>query len=160
MFFFRKRPRHLIIYCDGGIGDKRQASGLGVVIRDPKDDIIALVKRGMPAMTNNEAEYAALVLALQSVQRFKPHTLQIYMDSEIVVGQMIGRFSVRSVALKQWHAQACRLVRQFDTVTFTHIPREQNRLADALANEALVEAEDSQHKNKCGADQSLKRGSQ
>ena len=83
--------------------------------------------------------YAALVLALQSVQRYRPQTLQIYMDSEIVVGQMTGRFSVNSAALKQWHTQACRLARRFREVTFTHIPREANRLADALANEALME---------------------
>ena len=138
MFFWRKRPQQLIIYCDGGIGDRREASGLGVVIRDQKDEIIGLVKQTMPPMTNNEAEYAALVLALQSVQRFKPRTLQVYMDSEIVVGQMTGRFSVRSTALKRWHGQACRLVRRFEAVTFTHIPREANRLADALANEALA----------------------
>ena len=139
--FFRKRPQKLLVYCDGGIGDQGLATGLGVVIRDGQNDIIGLVKRGMPAMTNNEAEYAALVLALQSVRRYRPQTLQIYMDSEIVVGQMTGRFSVHSAALKQWHAQACRLARRFREVIFTHIPREANRLADALANEALIEWE-------------------
>jgi ribonuclease HI len=137
--FFRKRPQKLLVYCDGGIGDKGIATGLGVVIRNGQNDIIGLVKRSMPPMTNNEAEYAALVLALQSVRRYRPQTLQIYMDSEIVVGQMIGRFSVHSAALKQWHTQACRLVRRFKAVTFIHIPREANRLADALANEALAE---------------------
>jgi len=144
MFFWRKRPQQLVIYCDGGIGDRRQATGLGVVIRDSQDEIIGLVKQTMPAMTNNEAEYAALVLALQTVQRFKPRTLQVYMDSEIVVGQMTGRFSVRSTALKRWHSQASRLVRRFETVTFSHIPREANRLADALANEALATAQNKQ----------------
>jgi probable phosphoglycerate mutase len=138
MFFWRKRPQQLVIYCDGGIGDRRQGTGLGVVIRDPNDEIIGLVKQSLPPMTNNEAEYAALVLALQTVQRFKPRTLQIYMDSDIVVGQMLGRFAVRSMALKRWHSQACRLVRHFEAVTFTHIPRAENRLADALANEALT----------------------
>lgn len=139
MRIFRKRPKQLTLYCDGGIGDTRRAAGLGVVIRDARNEVVGLVKRSMPPMTNNEAEYAALVLGLQAVQRYRPHTLQIFMDSEIVVGQMTGRFSVRSAALKRWHSQACRLVRQFKAVTFNHIPREQNRLADALANEALAE---------------------
>ena len=140
MFFFRKRPELISVYCDGGIGDNGRGTGLGVVIRDEQNEIIGLVKRGMPPMTNNEAEYAALVLALQSVQQqFRPRTLQIFMDSEVVVGQMIGRFSVHSAALKRWHSRACRLARGFKEISYSHIPREANRLADALANEALVE---------------------
>jgi probable phosphoglycerate mutase len=138
--FFRKRPKQLNIYCDGGIGETGRAAGLGVVIRDERNEVLGLIKRGMPAMTNNEAEYAALVMALQVVWRqFKPQSLHIYMDSEIVVGQMTGRFMVRSSVLKQWHAQACRLARRFKAIEFIYIPREMNRLADALANEALAE---------------------
>jgi ribonuclease HI len=140
MLFRRKRPSQLVIYCDGAIGDRGQATGLGVIIRDGDNEIIGLVKQSLAPMTNNEAEYAALVLALQAVSRYRPRALRIYMDSEIVVGQMTGRFSVNSAALKRWHSQACRLVRGFEAVTFTHIPREANRLADALANEALAEA--------------------
>jgi ribonuclease HI len=139
MILFRKRPEQLTVYCDGGIGDNGRGTGLGVVIRDADNEIIGLVKRGMPPMTNNEAEYAALVLALQSVQQFRPRKLHVFMDSEVVVGQMIGRFSVHSAALKQWHSRACRLARGFKEISFSHIPREANRLADALANEALVE---------------------
>ena len=139
MFIFRKRPKQLLIWCDGGIGDRKEGTGLGVVIRDQQGEIVGLVKKSLPPMTNNEAEYAALVLALQTVQKFKPRTLHIYMDSQNVVGQMIGRYLVRSSKLKQWHTQTCRLVRRFEAVTFEYIPREQNRLADALANEALME---------------------
>jgi ribonuclease HI len=139
MFLFRRRPKQLTLYCDGGIGDRKQGTGLGVVIRDEQHEIIGLVKQSLPPMTNNEAEYAALVLALEAVRQYRPRTVQVYMDSEIVVGQMQGRFLVRSVKLKQWHSQACRLVRRFQAVTFEHIPREANRLADALANEALLE---------------------
>ena len=140
MFFRRKGPQ-LTVFCDGAVGERRRATGLGVVIRDGQNEIIGLVKQPMPAMTNNEAEYAALVLALETVQRYRPQSLQIFMDSEIVVGQMIGRFAVHSAALKRWHAQACRLARRYQNIRFSHIPRDRNRLADALANEALREAE-------------------
>lgn len=132
-------PKILAVYCDGGIGGTGQAAGLGVVVRDDQNEIIGLVKRGMPAMTNNEAEYAALILALETVRQFAPRTLQIYMDSEVVVGQMQGRFAVHSPTLKRWHTQACRLARHYPEIVFTCIPRDANRLADALANEALVE---------------------
>ena len=136
--FLQRRPKKLIIYCDGGIGDKGDGAGLGVVIRDTEGDVLALAKRKLPPMTNNEAEYAALVLALEGARRFRPRELEIRMDSEIVVGQMRGYFAVRSPALKPWHSRACRLVRRFKAVTLRHIPREANRLADALANEALT----------------------
>lgn len=137
MFPWTKRPAKLNIFCDGGIGDNGDGTGLGVVIRDEKDEIVGLVKQGLPPMTNNEAEYAALVLALKTVQRYRPRHVRVFMDSEVVIGQMIGRFSVRSAALRRWHADACRLARQFSQVEYTHIPRGANRLADALANEAL-----------------------
>ncbi len=90
-------------------------------------------------MTNNEAEYAALILALETAKRFDPRALHVYMDSEVVVGQMRGRFSVHSPALRRWHAQACRLARLYPEIVYHCIPRKANRLADALANEALVE---------------------
>lgn len=65
MPLFFKRSKRLIIYCDGGIGDRGEGAGLGVVIRDEGGDILGLVKRKLEPMTNNEAEYAALILALK-----------------------------------------------------------------------------------------------
>jgi ribonuclease HI len=142
MRLLAKRSQQLSIYCDGAIGDQGLGTGLGVVVRDGAGEIIGLLKRSLPPMTNNEAEYAALVLGLEAAQRFRPRRLKIYMDSEVVVGQMQGTFAVRSPALKRWHTQACRLARCFQEVTYVHIPRDANRLADALAAEALAEATD------------------
>ncbi len=134
-----KRPDYLSIYCDGATGNNKRATGLGVIIRNEQNEIIGLVKRSMSSMTSVEAEYAALVLALESTQPFKPRYLQVYMDNKTVVGQMQGRFAVNSATLKRWHTQACRLAHRYQEITYHHIPREANRLADALANEALVE---------------------
>jgi ribonuclease HI len=146
MGLFGKRLEELDIYCDGAIGDEGRGTGLGVVVRNGAGEIMGLVKRGLPPMTNNEAEYAALVLALEAARRFRPRALTIHMDSEVVVGQMQGMFAVRSPALKRWHTQACRLARHFREVTFVHIPRDANRLADALAAEALAEADSHVHR--------------
>ncbi len=137
---FWRRPRRLAVYCDGAIGDRGEGTGLGVIVRDERGEIIGLVKRTLPPMTNNEAEYAALVLALEAAWHFRPRRLEVYMDSEVVIGQMQGRFAVHSPALKRWHVRACRLARRFREVTYHYIPREANRLADALAGEALSEA--------------------
>jgi len=147
MLLLRRRPHQLSIYCDGAIGDQGRGTGLGVVVRDTKGDIVGLIKRGLHPMTNNEAEYAALVLGLEAAQRFRPRALKIHMDSEVVVGQMRGIFAVRSPALKRWHTQACRLARRFREVTYVHIPREANQLADALASEALAEAVSDVHRS-------------
>ncbi|GAB4460820.1 MAG: hypothetical protein Kow0031_40210 [Anaerolineae bacterium] len=141
MLFWRRKPARLTIYCDGATGGRDRAAGAAVIIRDEAGEIIGLVKKSLPAMTNNEAEYAALLLALEAAREYRPRQLEVFMDSEVVVGQMTGRFSVRSAALRRWHSQACRWVRHFERVTFTHIPREANELADALAGEALREAE-------------------
>ncbi len=87
-------------------------------------------------MNNNEAEYAALVLALETAAHLDVTRLEVLMDSEVVVNQMVGRFAVNSPRLKPWHQQACALALRFGLVRYTHIPRERNQLADALANEA------------------------
>lgn len=134
-----RQPDFLSIYCDGAIGDRKLATGLGVIIRDEQNEVVGLVKRSMPPMNSVEAEYAALVLALEAIQPFEPRYLQVFMDNQVVVGQMQGRFSVNSPNLKRWHAQACRLAHRYAEITYHHIPREANRLADALANEALTE---------------------
>ena len=139
MRLFRKSPEVLHIYCDGGLGSKGKGSGVGVVIRNETGEVIGLAKRKLPPMTNNAAEYAALVLALEAARKYCPDRLEIFMDSENVVRQMQGRYRVNSPDLREWHSRACCLVRNFKQVTFTHIPRSANRLADALAGEALNE---------------------
>lgn len=134
----RRRERKLLLFTDGAIGATGEAAGLGAVVRRPDGQILAWVTRRMGRMTNNEAEYAALVLGLQAALRFRPQELHCFLDSEIVMGQMRGDFSVHSPALRRWHTRACAAARRLPRVTYTHIPRERNRLADALANEALT----------------------
>ena len=89
------------------------------------------------ALDNNAAEYAALALGLETARAWRPQLVHVCSDSEIVVRQMNGRFAVRSSDLRRWHSRACALARLIPRVTYTHLPRERNRLADALANEAL-----------------------
>lgn len=122
---------------DGAIGTGNRASGLGVVVRDAEGRVREVWSKRSRPLTCNEAEYAALIYALELLCRRRPGTVHFFSDSEIVVNQMRGRFSVRSPALKCLHRKACALTRRIPQVTFTHIPREWNCLADALANEAL-----------------------
>jgi ribonuclease HI len=128
--------RKVVILADGGIAPDR--AGAGAIAQDTQGVLLALANRALPRMTNNEAEYAGLVIALEIASRFRALPVEIYMDSEIVVYQMIGRFSVNSAALKIWHHKACALARAVPRLTYHHIPREQNRMADALAADAIA----------------------
>jgi ribonuclease HI len=139
----RAKKRRLVVHADGAIRDDPPVTGIGVVIRDGQGQVldwISEVSEGR--LTCNEAEYAAMIRALQAAQAYCPCEVHLYLDSLIVVNQMRGRFAVRSPALRRLNAQAQLLVRRFRQVTFTHVRRKRNRLADALANEA-VENRDS-----------------
>ena len=131
------KRRKLIVQFDGAIGTTNRASGLGVVMRDEAGHILEVRRKRAGPQTCNEAEYAALIWALELLGRNPPAEVHFLSDSEIVVNQMRGFFSVRSPALKHLHRRACAMTRIIPRVTFTHIPREQNCLADALAAEAL-----------------------
>jgi ribonuclease HI len=138
----RHRSGRVIVQFDGATGTNNRATGLGVVVRDRAGRIREVWSRRSGPLTCNEAEYEALIWALQLLGRNPPPEVHFFGDSEIVINQMQGLFSVRSPALKRLHRKACALVRTIPKVTFTHIPRERNCLADALANEALLPALD------------------
>jgi ribonuclease HI len=89
-------------------------------------------------MTNNQAEYTALVRALEHAARLGTgHRLHVLSDSELMVKQMRGEYRVKNEDLRDLYEQARRLVNRFSSVEFRHIPREQNKRADALCNQAL-----------------------
>jgi ribonuclease HI len=128
----------LIAYADGATGHMNSHTGVGAILLTKQGQILAWGNRRLDDMTNNEAEYAGLVLALEMAAHLQPRRLRVRLDSEVVVGQMNGRCSVRSNRLKPWHRRACHLARQLKRVVYEHVPRQRNCLADALAQEALV----------------------
>jgi ribonuclease HI len=139
MIGWKRAREHVIAFADGAIGDGRGPAGVGAVLLDDEGCVLRLDNRRVPRMTNNEAEYAGLLLALELALEMNPQCerLTVYLDSDVVVGQMVGRYAVRSQDLKPMHSRACQLARRLKRVQFYHVPREQNQLADALANEAL-----------------------
>lgn len=124
----------VIIYADGSAVPG--SSGAGVVVLSAAGDMLHLENKPLPEMTNNEAEYAALALALQAAARMGADVVEVRLDSEVVIGQMNGQFAVNSPLLKRYHWAACDLARQFPRVRYRCIPRAQNAIADALAAEA------------------------
>jgi len=132
------RPRLLLVYTDGAIRPERGVSGLAAIVRDETGRVLYWWSRRDKKMTCNEAEYAAAILAMESLRasRSNPHEIRIHSDSQVLVQQMRGFAAARAPALRQAQMRLRRLALQFEKVSFQHIPREQNRLADALANEA------------------------
>ncbi len=126
-------------YSDGAIDVLGQASSAAVVVRDDGGRVLATASRRLAGMTNNEAEYEALILALElALTRREPsHALCFLVDSQIVVGQVAGAFAVRDPRLAERHTRVMRLLAQLPEATLTFVPRTRNRLADALAQEAL-----------------------
>ncbi|MBN1814843.1 MAG: ribonuclease HI family protein [Anaerolineae bacterium] len=132
-----RRVGRVVAYADGAIGDGQGPSGVGAVLMDGRGRVLCLGNRRERRMTNNEAEYAGLILALELALQLRPQHLDVYLDSAVVVGQMKGECGVHAQALQPWHRKACQLARKLPQVSYAHVPRERNHLADALANEAL-----------------------
>ena len=128
-----------IINTDGGARGNPGQAGIGVVIADGVGHIIGRHKKYIGEATNNCAEYKALILALTEASTLNPQpsTLEIRMDSELIVRQMQGRYKIKEPALKLLAAEVLKLRNQFKNVTFHHVPREQNKEADKLVNEAI-----------------------
>lgn len=129
----------VVAYTDGGARGNPGPAAAGVVLlRD--GGVIARFGRYLgDALTNNWAEYQALILALKeiSAQGLGTEEIEIRMDSELIVKQMRGEYKVKHPDLKLLHAEVQTLLRNMTHVTFSHIPRAQNKEADALVNEAL-----------------------
>jgi ribonuclease HI len=138
MNIFSVRPQTYIIHTDGATRLERGVSGLAAIVRDEKGAIIHWWCRRDKRMTCNEAEYAAAIMALEYIRALQnpPRELKLYSDSQVMVHQMQGIASAHAPALRQAQMRMRGLVVQFEKVTFHHIPREKNRLADALANDA------------------------
>ena len=127
----------LALRTDGASRGNPGPAAAGVVIEDSVGAVLFSVGVYLGEMPNNQAEYRALIFGLRAVAEFQPTAVDVFMDSELVVRQMTGAYRVRDAILQQLHREATLLVQALPHVTFTHVPRAQNALADELANQAL-----------------------
>ena len=124
---------------DGGSRGNPGPASYGVVIRDPRGQVIAKLKKYIGRSTNNVAEYYGLIAALDYAQQHGIRALHIQSDSELLVRQMCGQYKVKSPELRPLYERARKMAQGFDSFKIDHVYREQNAEADALANEALDE---------------------
>ena len=129
------------INIDGGSRGNPGPAAYGVIIRDGSGEIVAKLKKYIGRMTNNVAEYYGLIAALDYAESHSVRAIRVESDSELLVKQMRGQYKVKSEDLRPLFERAQKMSKTFDSFRIEHVYREQNREADALANEALDETE-------------------
>ena len=126
-----------VIHVDGASRGNPGHAGAGAIIKGPGGEVVGMLTRYLGKVTNNVAEYEALILALEEAQSLGCKIISVYADSELMVKQINGVYRVKNEGLKGLHAIARKLVDQFSTFRITHVKRELNGEADKLANEAI-----------------------
>jgi len=127
----------LILHVDGGARGNPGAAAAGVVLCDVHGTSLLEAGYLLGTLTNNQAEYNALVLGLHAAHRWRAEELSIYSDSELLVRQIIGQYRVKSADLKPLYADAQRRLLKFGAWQIQHVKREDNKRADELVNQAL-----------------------
>jgi ribonuclease HI len=129
------------LFADGGSRGNPGPSALGFAVLDMTDKVV--VKKGtyLGITTNNQAEYQALKSGLEEAVKMRVQIVHVYMDSLLVINQMLGIYKVKNRDLWPIHAAIKELLIRFKKVTFTHVPRQLNKIADGAVNDTLDHAE-------------------
>ncbi len=126
-----------IIYTDGASRGNPGPAAIGAVIKDGQGRVLGTISRPIGRTTNNQAEYQAVIAALEEAIRLGVAGVVIKSDSELVVEQINGRYRVKNPALKPLHQRVRELRSLFQSFAIASIPRRQNIEADRLSNAAL-----------------------
>ena len=128
----------VIVEADGGSRGNPGPAGYGAVVRDAATgDVLAERAEGIGVATNNVAEYRGLIAGLTAARDLGAETVTARMDAKLVVEQMSGRWQVKHPAMQPLAREAQQLARGFTQVRYEWVPRERNKHADRLANEAM-----------------------
>lgn len=133
----------IVIYTDGGSRGNPGPAGIGVIFTDEKGKVIKEYGQKIGRATNNEAEYEAVIFALQKAkalfgkQKAKSMDIEIRTDSEFLSKQLNGEYKILDRKIEQLFLQTWNLKIDFGKVVFKYIPRIENREADKLVNRVL-----------------------
>lgn len=130
--------RRVKMFADGGSRGNPGPSAYGfVILNADTNDVYESRNKYLGITTNNQAEYHGLLAGLEWCKQHNVQDVEVYMDSLLVVNQMKGSFKVKNRELWAIYESAKRVQAAFKSITFTHVPRELNKLADAEVNKAL-----------------------
>lgn len=128
------------MFIDGASRGNPGPSGVGVAVyADGRPDPVRTLSKRIGDTTNNVAEYLGLIYGLQEALLTGAKEVTVKTDSELLARQVNGQYKVRDPRLKIFHDLAQHLAAAFKTVTVTHVPREQNTVADKLAARAAAD---------------------
>ena len=131
------RLKKAVIYADGASRGNPGPAAIGAIIKDERGRLITSISQRIGRATNNQAEYRAIIAALEEAARLGAKQVEIKTDSELVVKQINGEYRVKKATLKPLYQQVKQQQGSLEGFTITHILRQQNIEADNLANKAL-----------------------
>lgn len=131
------KVKSIKLFGDGGSRGNPGPSASGYVLMDMDDNILFKTGVYLGITTNNQAEYQSLKLGLEEAYKYGAQEVAVHMDSLLVINQMKGIFKVKNRDLWPIHEAIKESAKRFKKVTYTHVPRELNKLADAEVNSTL-----------------------
>ena len=129
--------KRVVIHADGASQGNPGPAAIGVIIKDEQGRLITSISQPIGRATNNQAEYRAVIAALEKAIELGAKQVDIKLDSQLVVRQISGRYRVKNAALKPLYQQVKHRQSLLEGFTVTNIPRQRNREADSLAYKAL-----------------------
>ena len=123
-----------IIYTDGGSRGNPGPGALGVVVTDESGKVLKEYSHYLGEVTNNQAEYEAVVFALRKAKQLRIKEVELRVDSELIGYQLLGKYKIKDPDLQPLFLKVWNLRLDYDKVDIKIIPREQNKKADKLVN--------------------------
>jgi ribonuclease HI len=130
----------VIAHVDGGARGNPGPAAAACVISDPKGEVLEECARLLGSVTNNVAEYRALLLGLERARALGASEVEVVNDSELIAKQVQGLYKVKHEAMRPLHREAMAALRGFERWSIRSVPRARNAHADALVNAALDQA--------------------
>lgn len=139
--FEAENKKNIIIRIDGAARGNPGPAGVGGVIEDEKGQMLKEISEYVGETTNNVAEYLSLIAALKEAADYRAESLVVYSDSELLVRQINGEYKIKNEGLKPLVFEAIVLLNAYRDVSVNYVPREENKQADKLANQAIDDYE-------------------
>lgn len=127
------------LYSDGAARGNPGLAGAGAVLVEPSGQVVDRLGKFLGTQTNNYAEYMGLLLGLRRAKELGVREVEVFADSELMIRQLGGRYQVKSASLRPLYEEALKLLNNFERVKLVHVPREMNRAADEMSNQAIDE---------------------
>jgi ribonuclease HI len=128
------------IFTDGAARGNPGPAAIGALIRDESGKVLATISKCLGTTTNNQAEYCAVIAALEKAVSMGVKQVEIFSDSLLIVEQICGRYKIKHAALRALYQDVVKLTGSLDSFKIAYVPREKNSAADGLANQALDNA--------------------